>query len=48
MFLRTLSIINFKNIEQETLSFSPHINCLLGDNGDVTTNVVGAVYDLSM
>ena len=48
MFLRTLSIINFKNIEQETLSFSPDINCLVGDNGAGKTNVVDAVYYLSM
>ena len=48
MYLHTLSLINFKNIEQENLSFSPDINCLVGDNGAGKTNVIDAVYYLSM
>lgn len=48
MYLHTLSLINFKNIEQENLSLSPDINCLVGDNGAGKTNVIDAVYYLSM
>lgn len=48
MYLHTLSLINFKNIEQETLDLSPDINCLVGDNGAGKTNVMDAVYYLSM
>ena len=44
MYLHTLSLINFKNIEQENLSLSPDINCLVGDNGAGKTNVIDAVY----
>ncbi len=33
MILSRLSIVNFKNIAQADLSFSPNINCFLGNNG---------------
>ncbi len=48
MYLHTLSLIDFKNIEQERLELSPDINCLVGDNGAGKTNVMDAVYYLSM
>ena len=48
MFLRKISLLNFKNIGQEELAFCPGINCLVGDNGAGKTNVVDAVYYLSM
>lgn len=48
MYLKKISLLNFKNIEQEELSFCPGINCLVGDNGAGKTNVVDAVYYLSM
>ena len=47
MILQKISIVNYKNIEQETLDFSPHINCFVGKNGQGKTNVLDAVYYLS-
>ncbi|MDR3133841.1 MAG: DNA replication and repair protein RecF [Prevotellaceae bacterium] len=48
MFLRHLSITNFKNIESAELDFSPNINCIVGENGEGKTNLLDAVYYLSM
>ncbi|MEG1617846.1 MAG: DNA replication and repair protein RecF [Bacteroidales bacterium] len=47
MVLEHLSIVNYKNIPQADLSFSPNINCLLGNNGMGKTNLLDAVYYLS-
>ena len=33
MILSKLSILNYKNIAEATLEFSPKVNCLLGNNG---------------
>ena len=48
MYLEKISLLNFKNITQEELAFCPGINCLVGDNGAGKTNVMDAVYYLSM
>ncbi|MDR1671136.1 MAG: DNA replication and repair protein RecF [Alistipes sp.] len=48
MILRRLSLVNFKNIEAETLDFSSGLNCLVGENGAGKTNVLDAVHYLSM
>lgn len=48
MYLKKLSLVNFKNIGQEELSLCPGINCLVGDNGAGKTNVVDAVHYLAM
>lgn len=48
MRLKKLSLINFKNIAQEEADLGTGINCLVGDNGAGKTNVVDAVYFLSM
>lgn len=47
MKLNRLSILNFKNIEQAELEFSPKINCFIGNNGVGKTNVLDAIYYLS-
>lgn len=47
MILKKLSILNFKNIREASLEFSPKFNCLLGDNGEGKTNLLDAVYFLS-
>ena len=47
MILERLSIIDYKNIEQAELSFSPKINCFLGNNGMGKTNLLDAVYYMS-
>lgn len=48
MILQHLSILNFKNIEQAELDLSPGINCLIGQNGEGKTNLLDAIYFLSM
>ena len=47
MILDSLSIINFKNVAQAQLQFSPGVNCLIGDNGMGKTNILDAIYYLS-
>jgi len=48
MYLSKISILNFKNIAEQTLDLSEGINCFVGDNGAGKTNVLDAVYYLSM
>lgn len=47
MILSKLSILNYKNIAEATLNFSPKVNCLLGNNGMGKTNVLDAIFYLS-
>lgn len=47
MILESISILNFKNIEEAALQFSPKVNCFIGNNGMGKTNVLDAVYYLS-
>ncbi len=47
MHLKSLSILDFKNIEQADVRFCPKLNCLLGDNGAGKTNILDAIYYLS-
>ncbi len=47
MYLRELTILNFRNIESAELTFSPNVNCFIGNNGMGKTNVLDAVYYLS-
>jgi DNA replication and repair protein RecF len=47
MILKELSIINYKNLTQADLTFSPKMNCFIGDNGMGKTNLLDAVYYLS-
>jgi len=48
MYLKDLSLINFKNYSQTELNFSPKINCFIGSNGIGKTNLLDAIYYLSM
>ena len=48
MTLNTATIVNYKNIAEARLEFSPKLNCLIGDNGQGKTNVLDAIYYLSM
>ena len=48
MYLEKLSVLNFKNIEQCELPLSPKLNCFVGDNGTGKTNLLDALYFLSM
>ena len=47
MQLTSLSILNYKNIREAELVFSPKINCFIGNNGMGKTNVLDAIYFLS-
>lgn len=47
MILQKLSILNYKNIAEATLDFSPKMNCFIGHNGVGKTNVLDAIYYLS-
>lgn len=47
MYLEHLSLINYRNIAECDLRFSPKFNCFLGNNGMGKTNLLDAVYYLS-
>ncbi len=48
MYLKKLSLSNFKNYTQAELEFSPHINCFVGNNGVGKTNILDAIHYLSL
>ncbi len=48
MHLQKLELLNFKNYPEVTLDFSPDINCLVGSNGSGKTNLLDAIYYLSL
>ena len=48
MFLKRLSVINFKNLSEVTLAFDARINCFVGGNGAGKTNLVDAIHYLSL
>ncbi|WP_394750021.1 DNA replication/repair protein RecF [Spongiimicrobium salis] len=47
MFLKKLSLINYKNFETQNFEFDTKINCFVGSNGIGKTNILDAVYHLS-
>jgi len=47
MFLKHLSLVNYKNFDATNLAFDPVINCLVGPNGVGKTNVLDAIYHLA-
>lgn len=47
MWLKRISILNYKNLEQTELLFSRKMNCIIGKNGMGKTNLMDAVYYLS-
>ena len=48
MYLETLRLINFKNYQNIEFNFNEEINCLVGENGVGKTNVLDAIYYLSL
>ena len=48
MTLKNIEILNFKNIPNANLEFSPGVNCLLGMNGMGKSNLLDAIHLLSM
>ena len=47
MFLKNLSLVNYKNFESETFDFDSKINCFVGANGMGKTNILDAIYHLA-
>lgn len=47
MYLRKLSLVNFKNFDSKTFDFEKKINCFVGQNGIGKTNILDAIYYLS-
>lgn len=48
MFLKELSIVNYKNISSKDFLFEANINCFVGNNGIGKTNLLDAIYHLGM
>ena len=46
--LDKIVISDFRNIELQEMEFSPNINCISGNNGEGKTNLIDAIYYLSM
>ncbi len=47
MFLKRLSLINYKNFDSRTFDFDMKINCFVGPNGIGKTNALDAIYHLT-
>ena len=47
MYLKKITLINFKNYTEVNIDFSEKINCFVGDNGVGKTNLLDAIYYLS-
>ena len=47
LILSSLNILNYRNICEASLEFSPKLNCFVGLNGQGKTNLLDAVYLLS-
>ena len=47
MILQSLNILNYRNLREASLEFSPKLNCFVGLNGQGKTNVLDAIYLLS-
>lgn len=48
MKLSTIKIINFRNYEHEKVEFNNFLNIIYGNNGEGKTNLVEAIYTLSL
>lgn len=48
MYLKSISLVNFKNFEEAEIAFSPRINCFVGNNGVGKTNLLDAIHYLCL
>lgn len=48
MLVRGISLTNFRNIEKEEVSFCEGVNVLFGDNAEGKTNLLEAIYLMSI
>ena len=46
--LEKIVVQDFRNISLQELEFSPNVNCIWGNNGEGKTNLMDAIYYLSM
>lgn len=46
MLIERLTIHQFRNIQEADLLFSPHLNCIVGENGSGKTSLLEAIYTL--
>jgi DNA replication and repair protein RecF len=47
MYLKKISLLNFKNYSEAELTLSNKINCFTGNNGEGKTNILDAIHYLS-
>ena len=47
MYLKQLTLTQYKNIRSKTFDFNPKINCFVGDNGKGKSNLLDAIYHLA-
>jgi len=47
MFLKKISILNYKNFSDANFDFDAKINCFVGKNGIGKTNILDAIYHLA-
>ena len=47
MFLKRISVLNYKNFSEATFEFDVKINCFVGKNGIGKTNLLDAIYHLA-
>ena len=47
MFLKRISVLNYKNFSEATFEFDDKINCFVGKNGIGKTNILDAIYHLA-
>jgi DNA replication and repair protein RecF len=48
MFLKNLSLVNFKNYDQVEIEFCSRINCFVGSNGVGKTNLLDSIHYLAL
>lgn len=48
MWLKQLSVLNFKNYSESNLTFLPEVNAFTGENGAGKTNLLDAIHYLSL
>lgn len=48
MYVKSLNLKSFRNYDNVSVSFEPGINFIVGNNGTGKTNLVEAIYFLSL
>ncbi len=48
LLLQKLTLLNFKNYEEVTFTFSSQLNCIVGENGVGKTNLLDAIHFLCL